>query len=86
MSLEVIAPETFVSNVITDLNSRNSRVRNILTRPSVQVIEATAPLSQMFGYTTKLRSISQGRASYTMKFSSYEAVDNETMNRVMGRS
>ena len=84
VSLEVIVPESFVSNVITDLNSRKARVRNIIIRPSLQIIEASAPLSQMFGYTTKLRSISQGRASYTMKFSCYEAVDQATMSRIMG--
>ena len=72
MDLEVIVPEAYLSNIITDLNSRHARVNNIGLRGHLQVVDAVAPLSEMFGYSTELRSISQGRATYTMQFAKYE--------------
>jgi elongation factor G len=86
MSIEVLAPENYLSNVINDLNSRHARVNNIGMRGHLQVVEATAPLAEMFGYTTQLRSISQGRASYTMQFSHYEPVAKATLDRITGRA
>ncbi len=70
--VEVISPEQHVGDVIADLNARRGKVDGIDTKGQMQVIKATAPLSEMFGYVTKLRSISQGRAVYTMTFSHYE--------------
>jgi elongation factor G len=84
MSLEVSVPEDYMSSVINDLNSRQAKVSNVGLRGVLQVIEATAPLSEMFGYTTQLRSNSQGRASYTMQFHSYEQVSRQTLSRVTG--
>ncbi len=84
MSLEVLVPEDYMSNVITDLQSRRSRVENISMRGHLQVVEATAPLSEMFGYSTHLRSISQGRATYTMKFKNYEEVPPQVLSKVRG--
>ena len=75
-----------MSNVIGDLNSRQARVSNINMRGHLQVIEATAPLAAMFGYSTAMRSISQGRATYTMQFSHYEPVSKQTLERITGRS
>ncbi len=85
MSIEVLVPENYLSNIITDLNSRHARVNNVSLRGHLQVVEATAPLAEMFGYSTQLRSISQGRATYTMQFSHYESVSKQTLERIMGR-
>ena len=84
MSIEVLVPDTYLSNVINDLNSRHARVTNIGLRGHLQVVEATAPLAEMFGYSTQMRSISQGRATYTMRFSHYEPVSKQTLERITG--
>jgi elongation factor G len=86
MSIEVLVPENYLSNIITDLNSRHARVNNVTMRGHLQVVEATAPLAEMFGYSTQLRSVSQGRATYTMQFSHYESVSKQTLDRIMGRT
>ncbi|MBW1719283.1 MAG: elongation factor G [Deltaproteobacteria bacterium] len=74
MGLEVLVPESFMGDVIGDLNSRHGRVEQIEPRGLIQVIKAIAPLSRMFGYSTKLRSITQGRGTFTMVFSHYDPV------------
>ena len=84
MELEILVPEDYLSNVVNDVNSRRARVNNISHRGHLQVVEGIAPLSEMFGYTTQLRSISQGRASYTMKFHSYEQVPDVVLQRITG--
>ncbi len=84
MQLEVIAPEDYLSAVISDLNSRNSQVSNVSVKGALQVVEAIAPLEQMFGYTTKLRSVTQGRASFSMQFSNYQQVSGQVLNRITG--
>jgi elongation factor G len=84
MALEVIAPEDYLSNVITDLNSRRAHVNNVTMKGHLQCVEANASLSEMFGYSTQLRSISQGRATFTMKFASYEQVSPMTLKRITG--
>ncbi len=68
MSIEVTTPKEFVGDIIGDLNARGGQINNILSRQIVEKIDAVAPLSKMFGYTTDLRSMSQGRASFTMEF------------------
>ncbi|MFP4527571.1 MAG: elongation factor G [Candidatus Kapaibacterium sp.] len=72
--LEVVSPEQYVGDIISDLASRKGRVEGISQRGNLQVIKAHAPLAEMFGYVTKLRSVSQGRASYSMVFSHYEPI------------
>jgi elongation factor G len=74
MSIEVVTPEEYMGDVIGDLNSRRGRVQNIERRGNAQVIKAQAPLAEMFGYATDLRSKTQGRATYTMQFSHYNEV------------
>ena len=74
MSVEVVVPEAFMGDVIGDLSSRRGKVLGMDTRPAAQAIDARVPLAQMFGYSTDLRSMSQGRATYTMQFSHYEPV------------
>ena len=74
MSLEIVTPEEYMGDVIGDLNSRRGRIINIEKRGNVQVIQGQAPLAEMFGYATDLRSKTQGRATYTMQFSHYNEV------------
>lgn len=70
--VEITSPNEYLGEVIADINSRKGRVDNVEQRGQLQIIHAKAPLSEMFGYVTKLRSVSQGRASYSMIFSHYE--------------
>lgn len=81
--IEIVSPEENVGDVISDLNSRRGKIEGISQRGPLQAVEATAPLSEMFGYVTKLRSLSQGRAYYTMTFSHYEAaqIKNNEYNK-----
>ena len=74
MSIEIVTPEEYMGDVIGDINSRRGRVQDIERRGNVQVIKSQAPLAEMFGYATSLRSKTQGRATYTMQFSHYDEV------------
>ena len=74
MAVEVVVPEEFMGEVIGDISSRRGMVLGMDSRPAAQVIEARVPLAEMFGYATDLRSMTQGRATYTMQFSHYEPV------------
>ena len=74
MKVEVIVPDKFMGDVTGDLNSKRARIEQISDRANLKVIDAKVPLSEMFGYVTKLRSITEGRASYTMEFDHYEEV------------
>jgi elongation factor G len=88
MSVEVVTPEDYMGDVIGDLNSRRGRVGGMDQRGNSQVIRAHVPLSEMFGYATDLRSRTQGRATYTMQFDSYQqtpaSVQEEIVARVRG--
>ncbi|MCZ6777852.1 MAG: elongation factor G [Acidobacteria bacterium] len=72
MAVEAVTPQEFMGDVIGDLNSRRGRVQDMESRAGTQIIKAIVPLSEMFGYATDLRSLTQGRATYTMHFSRYE--------------
>jgi len=74
MKVEVVTPEEYMGDIIGDLNSRRGQVSGMDNRGNAQVINAQVPLAQMFGYVNTLRSMSQGRAQYTMQFSHYEQV------------
>jgi elongation factor G len=74
MAVEVVAPESFTGPVIEDVNSRRGRILAVEARGNTQVIQAHAPLGSMFGYVNSLRSLTQGRATYTMQFDHYEQV------------
>lgn len=74
MKVEDVVPEEYVGDVIGDLNARRGRLENMEIRGTNQVIQAIVPLSEMFGYATQLRSMTQGRGVYTMQFSHYEQV------------
>jgi len=74
MSVEVVMPEEFMGDVIGDITSKRGKVLGMELRGTAQVVESHVPLSQMFGYATDLRSMTQGRATYTMQFSHYDEV------------
>jgi len=74
MKVEVVVPEQFFGDITGDLNSKRGKIEQMSERAMMKVVDAKVPLSEMFGYATKLRSISQGRASYTMEFDHYEEV------------
>ncbi|MDP3784678.1 MAG: elongation factor G, partial [bacterium] len=74
MKVEVITPEQFLGDVTGDLSSKRGKIEKMFERGTAKVIDAKVPLSEMFGYVTKLRSMTEGRASYTMEFDHYEEV------------
>ena len=88
MSVEVVTPEDYMGDVVGDLNSRRGRVGQMEARGTNQVVSAQVPLSEMFGYATDLRSRTQGRATYTMQFDSYQqtpgSVQEEITRRIHG--
>ena len=85
MQVEVVVPEEYMGDVIGDLNSRRGRIISMDPRGSSQVIRATAPLAEMFGYATDLRSFTQGRATYTMQFARYEEVPTNVAEEIMAK-
>jgi elongation factor G len=84
MKIEVVTPVSFTGEVIGDLNARHGRIRGMEEQGGIQVIEAEAPLAEMFGYSTRLRSLTQGRASFTMHFSHYTSVTESTRKNLIG--
>jgi elongation factor G len=85
MSVEVVTPEDYMGDVIGDLSSRRGRVEGMEQRGSSQVVRAQVPLAQMFGYATDLRSRTQGRATYTMQFHSYQEVPESISREIIAR-
>jgi elongation factor G len=86
MAVEAVTPEDFMGDVVGDMNRRRGKVRGITRRGNAQVIAAFVPLSEMFGYATDLRSMSQGRAAYTMQFDHYEAVPTNISEAIQSKS
>ena len=84
MKIEVVSPVSFTGEVIGDLNARHGRIRGMEEQGGIQVISAEAPLAEMFGYSTRLRSLTQGRASFTMHFSHYSSVTEATRKALTG--
>jgi elongation factor G len=74
MKIEVTTPEQYMGDVIGDLNSRRAKIQDMGDRSNIKFVRGTVPLSTMFGYATAVRSISQGRAAFTMEPSHYEQV------------
>lgn len=74
MKVQVLVPQDFLGEVTGDLNSRRGKIEALTDRPNIKVIDASVPLSEMFGYATNLRSMTQGRGSFTMEFGRYEPV------------
>jgi elongation factor G len=85
MNVEVVTPDEFMGDVIGDLNARRGKVQNVETHGLHQVVKALVPLAQMFGYSTSLRSASQGRASYTMRIDSYDEVPKTVAKELIAK-
>jgi len=83
MSLEVIVPEQYFGDVLRDLNARRGEITSTETRKGAQVIRALVPLAEMFGYVNDLRSLTQGRGSFTMQFSHYQRVPEDVQEQVL---
>ena len=86
MDVEVVVPELFMGEVIGNISSRRGKVLKMDTRPAAQVITARIPLAEMFGYATDLRSMTQGRATYTMQFSHYEPVPTTISEEISAKA
>ena len=84
MSVKIVLPTEYVGDVINDMNMRKGKVEGMAHRVNDQVLTASAPLSRMFGYATSLRSLTQGRAIYTMEFSHYDKVPPEMLAERLG--
>ena len=84
MSLEVTTPDEYLGDVIGDMNMRRIKVEKIEQKGSTKIITGAAPLAQMFGYATALRSLTQGRATYTMEPSFYKEVPKDIMEKIIG--
>jgi elongation factor G len=86
MAVEVVVPEANMGDVIGDLNARRGRINGMNPRGNLQVVTAEVPLSQMFGYSTDLRSKTQGRATYTMQFAKYEQVPRNIEEEIISKA
>ncbi len=86
MDVEVVVPEQFMGDVIGDLSSRRGKVLGMEARAGFQVVTSTVPLANMFGYSTDLRSATQGRASYSMQFSFYEPVPTSVLETITAKA
>jgi len=85
MKVEVVSPDQFMGDVLGDISSRRGKIGGMTQRGEAQVIGATVPLSEMFGYSTRLRSMTQGRAVYSMEFSHYEEVPKAKAEEIISK-
>jgi len=83
MKIEVVTPDEYIGNVTGDLNRRRAIVEQIDAQIGLQIIKAQVPLAEMFGYVTSLRSITSGRANYSMEFFKYEPVPQDIQDHIM---
>jgi elongation factor G len=86
MAVEVVTPEEYMGDVMGDISSRRGRVQSMEARAGAQVITAKVPLAAMFGYATDLRSLSQGRANYSMQFDAYEQAPKSVAEEVIEKA
>ena len=84
MQVEVITPEDYMGDVIGDLNSKRGQIQEMSDRVNMKVVDALVPLAEMFGYSTSLRSMSQGRASYSMEFAHYAEMPKNAAEAIIG--
>jgi elongation factor G len=85
MKVEIITPEEYMGDIIGDLNSRRGAVQSMEPRANAQVIIANVPLAEMFGYVNTLRSMSQGRAQYSMEFANYAQVPQQVVDTILSK-
>ena len=83
MAVEVVTPEDYMGDVVGDLNRRRGLINGMDENPSGKIVRADVPLSEMFGYSTDLRSATQGRASYTMEFTRYSEVPDNIAQAII---
>jgi elongation factor G len=86
MEVEVVTPSDFLGDVIGDLSSRRGKIGGMTQRGDAQVVAADVPLAEMFGYSTTLRSMTQGRAVYTMQFDHYEEVPKNIAEQIVTKA
>jgi elongation factor G len=85
MAIEVTSPDDYMGEVIGDLNARRGKVEGMTQRGNSQVIKAMVPMAEMFGYATDLRSKTQGRATYSMQFDSYQDVPESIAESIVAQ-
>jgi elongation factor G len=85
MFVEVTVPDESLSNIIADLNGRRGKIIHMSEKGGLKIVEAFAPLSELFGYATDIRSLSQGRAHYSMEFKRYEVVPANISQSILNR-
>jgi elongation factor G len=85
MKLEITTPEEHLGDVIGDLNGRRGRIKEMEPQDAVQIVRADVPLAELFGYATALRSLSRGRASYSMEPVAFEIVPEALQSQVLSR-
>jgi elongation factor G len=86
MKVEVVVPEQYMGDVLGDLSARRGKIGGMMQRGEAQVIASTVPLAEMFGYSTKLRSMTQGRAVYSMEFSHYDEVPKSKAEEIVSKA
>ena len=86
MAAEVVTPEDEAGGIMGDLSSRRGRIEGLAHRACSQVIKASRPLAEMFGYATHMRSSTQGRAEYSMHFARYEEVPRSAAEEIIGKA
>ena len=85
MALEIITPIEVMGDILGDINVRRGKVKDMVSRPPVQIIHAEVPLAELFGYATTIRSLSKGRASYTAEPFMFKAVSALIQKKILGR-
>ena len=86
MDVEIVTPEEFMGDVIGNINSKRGNIKELNDRAGAKVIRSEVPLSGMFGYSTDLRSMSQGRANFSMEFAKYEAVPSMVAEELIAKA
>ena len=86
MALEVSVPDAYLGDVISDLNARRSNILSMNKRNDINIVDAMIPLRESFGYATDLRSLSQGRAVFTIRFSSYEYCEKKIQREIIEKA
>jgi elongation factor G len=85
MRLEIVAPDEYLGDIVADLNARRGRVEGMEMRGGSRVIRAGAPLAEMFGYATVLRTLTQGRGVFSMEFAQYDTVPPAVQGQIIAR-
>ncbi|MBI2438336.1 MAG: elongation factor G, partial [Lentisphaerae bacterium] len=85
MALEIVTPGETMGDVLGDLNARRGKVKGLVSQPPLQIIRAEAPLAELFGYATAIRSLTRGRASYTMEPLMFEVVPEQLRQRILNK-